>query len=167
MAAVADHSKKRKATESPLSPLEQAKKEKLAPTSYVNLTTHNVFDVSPLAVRWGEADPRRRGPIIATNRHEAYRNSIGAHSGSYCIYRALAVTVGALDKDYYPQYSMTRPPFVVPPNPAWGDPKKIVTMDPFGHDIVGAFEPYLKRGYDVRPTIAVTKAHEPPNSSKE
>jgi len=32
-------------------------------------------------------------------------------------------------------------------------------MDPFGHDIVGSFGDYLRRGYDIRPTIAVTRAH--------
>jgi hypothetical protein len=32
-----------------------------------------------------------RGPIIGTNRYHKYRNAIGAHGGSYCIYRGLAV----------------------------------------------------------------------------
>ena len=41
--------------------------------------------------QWGEIDPNVRGPIIATNMHEGRRNAIGAHGGSYCIYRALAV----------------------------------------------------------------------------
>ena len=32
-------------------------------------------------------------------------------------------------------------------------------MDPFGHDVQEAFQPWLEKGYDIRPTIAVTKAH--------
>lgn len=36
-------------------------------------------------------EPDVRGPIIGTTRHHKYRNAIGAHGGSYCIYRGLAV----------------------------------------------------------------------------
>ena len=32
-------------------------------------------------------------------------------------------------------------------------------MDPFGHLTVEAFEEHYEKGYDIRPTIAVTKAH--------
>jgi len=30
-------------------------------------------------------------------------------------------------------------------------------MDPFGHVVADAFGVYLKKGFDIRPTIAVTK----------
>jgi hypothetical protein len=32
-------------------------------------------------------------------------------------------------------------------------------MDPWGHEIVQVFKDRLKGGLDVRPTIAITKAH--------
>ena len=45
------------------------------------------------------------------------------------------------------------------PYPAWGDPEKIVSMDPFGAVVADVFRDEIAEGYDVRPTIAVTKAH--------
>ncbi|RLN88016.1 hypothetical protein BBJ28_00003865 [Nothophytophthora sp. Chile5] len=36
---------------------------------------------------------------------------------------------------------------------------QIVTMDPFGHCVLEAFPEHFQKGYDIRPTIAVTKAH--------
>ncbi|RHY66053.1 hypothetical protein DYB34_010435 [Aphanomyces astaci] len=66
---------------------------------YVSLTSHaETFGVEPVRVKWGRAIPDIRGPIIGTNRHDKYRNAIGAHGGSYCVYRGLAVASGALDK---------------------------------------------------------------------
>jgi hypothetical protein len=46
---------------------------------------------------WGAKDPNERGPVVATNRSDDVRNAIGAHGGSYCVYRALAVATGKLD----------------------------------------------------------------------
>lgn len=37
--------------------------------------------------------------------------------------------------------------------------RQIVTIDPFGHCVLEAFPEYFQKGYDIRPTIAVTKAH--------
>jgi GTP cyclohydrolase II len=45
------------------------------------------------------------------------------------------------------------------PHPQWSDAKKIVSLDPWGHLVGEAFADYLARGYDIRPTIAVTRAH--------
>ena len=45
----------------------------------------------PLPIRWGAATPEARGPLIATLTNPAHRNVIGAHSGSYSVYRALAI----------------------------------------------------------------------------
>lgn len=33
-----------------------------------------------------------RGPVVATTRHPMQRNAIGAHSGSYCIYKVVVAT---------------------------------------------------------------------------
>jgi len=38
-------------------------------------------------------------------------------------------------------------------------PRKIVSLDPFGHMVSDVFQGFLDDGLDVRPTIAVTKAH--------
>lgn len=126
----------------------------------VSLTSHaEQFGVEPVKIRWGATFPEVRGPIIGTNRHDKYRNTVGAHGGSYCIYRGLAIAAGKMDKTAIPDLSKTTPAEKIGPHPQWGDPEKIVTMDPYGHLVVEAFKEYFDKGYDIRPTIAVTKAH--------
>lgn len=127
---------------------------------FVSLTSHNcAFGADPIQLKWGEADPERRGPVIATTKHAAQRNAIGAHSGSYCIYMALAVAAGKLDPKYKPNFKDTVPVVNIGPYPSWNDPSKIASLDPFGHLVATEFDTYLRKGYDIRPTIAVTKAH--------
>jgi len=127
---------------------------------FVSITSHNhAFGAEPLPLHWGELDPVKRGPIIATTRHASQRNAIGAHSGSYCIYMALAVAAGKLDPKYRPDLTDTSPVTNIGPFPSWGDPAKVGSIDPFGHLVANEFDQYLARGYDIRPTIAVTQAH--------
>jgi GTP cyclohydrolase II len=83
---------------------------------------------------------------------------MGAHGGSYCVYNALAIAAGDLPIDFKPNFKNTEPTFEFKQQPSWGDPKKIVSMDPFGHDVMRVFEKYLDENIDVRPTIAVTRA---------
>ena len=65
---------------------------------YINLTTHEgYFGSNPVPIHWGDADAFNRGPVIATVKHGGQRNAIGAHSGGYSIYTALAVAAGALN----------------------------------------------------------------------
>lgn len=79
---------------------------------------------------------------------------MGAHGGSYSIYRGLAIASQKLDLAKHPDFSKTTPAAKIGPHPSWGDPSKIVTMDPFGHLVVEAFGEHLTKGYDIRPTIA-------------
>ncbi|MFN5157500.1 MAG: GTP cyclohydrolase II, partial [Betaproteobacteria bacterium] len=53
----------------------------------------------------------------------------------------------------------TAPTDPIGPYPAWGDPRRIVSIDPWGASVQTAFAEHLGAGYDIRPTIAVTKAH--------
>jgi len=127
---------------------------------YVSLTSHaGRSGVKPVPLNWEGKTAAERGPIVATNRDGGVRNAIGAHGGSYCIYRALAVAAGALDPDYMPDFRNTTPAVKIGPFPAWSDATKIATFDPYGHTAVEDFGEYLEKGYDVRPTIAVTHAH--------
>src|SRR6266851_374341 len=48
-------------------------------------------------IDWGAASARERGPVIGTVSRPQDRNVIGTHGGSYSVYRALAVSSGALD----------------------------------------------------------------------
>jgi len=67
---------------------------------FVSLTSHEVgADIIP--VNWSAEYPEDRGPVIATTSNQANRNAIGAHSGSYCIYKALAVAAGDKPKNIF------------------------------------------------------------------
>ena len=64
--------------------------------SHITLTSHP-GGVAHLPIVWGAAEPKLRGPVIGSTSNADHRNVIGAHAGSYAIYRALAVASGALD----------------------------------------------------------------------
>ena len=113
----------------------------------------------PVPVVWGAQDPMVRGPLIGTVTNTAQRNVIGTHAGSYSVYRAVAVAAGALDPLRKPDLTNTSPTHVIGPFPSWFDPTKIVSLDPFGALVSEVFKPYFEQGYDIRPTIAVTRAH--------
>ncbi len=114
---------------------------------------------APLKIKWSEADPKERGPVIASLTNIKNRNVIGTHSGSYSVYRALAVAAGVLDPEHVPDLTDTTPPIDIGPHKQWGDPGRIVSLDPWGHLVATVFSDEIKAGYDIRPTIAVTKAH--------
>lgn len=134
--------------------------EKKQRLTHIKLTSHpDTHGEKPIPITWGEADPMKRGPIIATLTNSAQRNVIGTHSGSYAIYRALAVASGSLDPDHIPDLTNTAPAEPIGPFPSWEGAKKIVSIDPFGHISSEVFRDYVEKGYDIRPTIAVTKAH--------
>jgi GTP cyclohydrolase II len=130
------------------------------PAKHIRLTSHPVEGSEGLPpIQWGKADPRARGPVIGSTTNRSQRNVIGTHSGSYGVYRALAVAAGALMRGHRPDLTNTMPTDPIGPYPSWGDPAKIVSMDPFGAVVADVFKDDIARGYDVRPTIAVTKAH--------
>jgi GTP cyclohydrolase II len=128
--------------------------------SHVILTSHpgqGRKTVTP--VQWGASDPLTRGPVVATHTDPHHRNAIGSHSGSYSVYRALAMAAGALPEDHRPDLTNTSPAVSIGPFPSWTNPEKIVSIDPWGAVVADVFGDYLKKGYDIRPSIAVTKAH--------
>ncbi|KAF4959943.1 hypothetical protein FGADI_1446 [Fusarium gaditjirri] len=80
--------------------------------------------------------------------------------GSYSIYYALAVASNELNADHRPDFTNTEPAANIGPFPQWGDPKKIVAMDPWGHLAPWLFKDTIEKdNVDIRPTIAITKAH--------
>lgn len=127
---------------------------------HIALTSHpSRFGPKPTPIHWGEKEPTQRGPIIATLTDSGHRNVIGTHSGSYAVYRALAVASGVLQSDHRADLTNTAPTEDIGPHPSWADPDQIVSLDPFGAVVGEAFASYYKAGYDIRPTIAITKAH--------
>lgn len=124
------------------------------------LTSHPLGQGDSAApVHWGAPSAKERGPILSSVASNQQRNAIGAHSGAYSIYRALAVASGRLSSEHIPDLTNTAPAERVGPHPQWSDPHKIVSLDPWGHLVSEAFSEQLAEGLDVRPTIAVTKAH--------
>ncbi|MBD2463991.1 GTP cyclohydrolase II [Oscillatoria sp. FACHB-1407] len=127
---------------------------------HIILTSHqNSAGAKVPPIVWGAASPRDRGPIISSVRSVAGRNVIGTHGGSYSVYRALAVASGVLDPDHRADLTNTSPIVHIGPHPTWGDPDKIVSLDPFGAIAGEVFAALYPSDYDIRPTIAVTKAH--------
>ena len=62
---------------------------------HIRLTSHSGgVDAPP--IRWGAPTAAERGPVIGTTGVRTHRNVIGTHGGSYSLYRALAVSSGAL-----------------------------------------------------------------------
>ncbi len=127
------------------------------PTHHIRLTSHpDPHGPKPIAIHWTAKTAQARGPVIATTSNYDYRNAIGSHSGSYSVYRALAIAAGHLDPEHRADLTDTTPAAVLG---AHADPNKIVSLDPFGHLVAQSFKGYFDKGYDIRPTIAITKAH--------
>ncbi len=123
------------------------------------LTSHpGSHGPKPVPVVWGARDPMERGPLIGTVTNKAQRNVVGTHAGSYSVYRAVAVAAGALDPLRKPDLTNTSPTHAIGPYPQWFDAQKIVSLDPFGAVVSDAFRSYFELGYDIRPTIAITRA---------
>ncbi len=77
---------------------------------HIVLTSHPATGArKPLPIHWGAPTAKERGPVIGTVTHPGHRNVIGTHSGSYSVYRALAVAAGQLDPDHVPDLTNTSP----------------------------------------------------------
>ncbi|MBV9078400.1 MAG: GTP cyclohydrolase II [Methylobacteriaceae bacterium] len=127
---------------------------------HIRLTSHPEpgDGTTRLAIRWGAEDPAIRGPIVGSTTNPADRNAIGAHGGSYSVYRALAISARAMSPLSRPDLRNTEPVTRIGPHPAWAEPDRIVSLDPFGHLVGEVFAREIETGLDIRPTIAVTKA---------
>ncbi len=134
------------------------KQTKRQAKGHIKLTSHPHQRDAASPVTWGAPSAAARGPVVGAVNDGAQRNVIGAHSGSYCLYRALAVAAGTLDPVHVPDLTDTAPAARIGPYPQWSDAGKIVSLDPYGHMVSEAFAEQLEAGLDIRPTIAVTKA---------
>ena len=126
---------------------------------HIRLTSHPGHRApARYPITWGAATARERGPIIGTVTSPGERNAIGAHGGSYALYRALAVSSGALNPIARPDLTNTAPVVDVGPFLQWSEPGRIVSLDPWGHRVAQDFGREIAEGLDIRPTIAITKA---------
>jgi len=128
-------------------------------TDHIRLTSHpEPGGKSRFPIHWGATNPHARGPIIGTVSQPQHRNVIGSHGGSYALYRALAVSTGALDPIRRPDLTNTYPAVTIGPFPQWSEPGRLASLDPWGHLVATAFKVEIAAGEDIRPTIAVTRA---------
>jgi GTP cyclohydrolase II len=128
-------------------------------TSHIRLTSHpGAGAPSRFPIAWDARTARERGPVVATANAGPDRNAIGAHGGAYSVYRALAISAGAMDPLVRPELTNTHPVVEIGPHPQWSEPGRIVSLDPWGHRVAQDFAPELAEGVDIRPSIAITKA---------
>ncbi|UBM07817.1 GTP cyclohydrolase II [Cupriavidus metallidurans] len=128
-------------------------------SDHIVLTSHTRRDKPAEPIHWGAPTAAERGPVIASLTDPAQRNVIGTHAGAYAIYRALAVAAGSLQRAHRPDLTDTSPAEAIGPHPQWGDPDRIVSLDPWGHLVSTVFADRIAAGVDIRPTIAITRAH--------
>lgn len=129
-------------------------------SNHVILASHsNLKYKETLPINWGVKNPMERGPVVASITNAKARNAIGTHSGSYTVYRALSIASGKFSASHKPDLQNTQSPTPIGPYEQWFDPKKMVSIDPWGLDPQIHFKPLFEKGYDIRPTIAVTQAH--------
>ena len=129
------------------------------PSSHIRLTSHPPGGKPhQFPIEWGAPNALARGPVIGSTTARGHRNVIGAHGGAYSIYRALAVSSGALDPNARPDLKDTGPLIEIGPHPQWEGRDTIVSLDPWGHRVAEDFAAEIEDGLDIRPTIAITKA---------
>lgn len=135
--------------------IKQAERKK-----HIVLATHsNLKYPESLTLDWGNPDPIKRGAVVASQTDPKCRNAIGTHSGSYTVYRALSIASGKFSSTHKPDLNNTHSPVKIGPYKSWSDETKIVSLDPWGLDPQLNFTALFEKGYDIRPSIAVTQAH--------
>ena len=128
------------------------------PPGHIRLTSHAPGGKPHrFPSHWGADTARTRGPVIGSVTARALRNVIGAHGGAYSIYRALAVSSGALNPAARADLKDTGPIIEIGPYESWVG-TRIVSLDPWGHRVTEDFKAEIEDGVDIRPTIAITRA---------
>ncbi|OAA66215.1 Ribosomal protein S3Ae [Cordyceps fumosorosea ARSEF 2679] len=128
----------------PDAPNSSSPSQKLGFTSRIVLTTYpKQIGIDPIPLDWGNEDPPViRMKLLARTDLSPFRLvAIGAQyvgfwalpGGSYSVYYALAVASKELNTDHRPDFTNTEPAAKIGPFQQWGDKKKIVAMDPWGH----------------------------------
>ena len=135
------------------------KKNQTSNPSHIVLTSHPPKDGKLPKITWGAKTAEERGPLIASMADRENSNVIGAYAGAYSVYRAVSVATGDLDPLHVPDLHNTTPPVQIGPHEQWFDENKIVSLDPWGAVAGNYFDEHRAKGLDVRPTIAVTRAH--------
>lgn len=132
--------------------------EKFEKKPHIIITSHpEQMPKLQFPIHWGNSDPHKRRPLIATFTDKTARNVIGAHSGSYSVYRALSIASGKYPVAHRADLTDTQSITPIGPYPSWFDAEKIVSLDPWGANVTEYFSQEIKQGYDIYPTIAMTE----------
>src|SRR5690242_15611852 len=111
-----------------------------AGAKHIRLTSHPGQGPSGApTIRWGAPTAAERGPVIGTTTNRGQRNVVGTHSGSYGVYRALAVAAGNLPRGHRADLTDTAPTNAIGPHVQWGDADRIVSLDPWGASVAEVF----------------------------
>lgn len=130
----------------------------MADPRHIVLTSHPPTGKrKPPELNWGAPGAQARGPVIG-GMSGGQRNVIGTHSGSYGVYRALAIATGQLTSVHRPDLTHTSPSTGIGPFPQWEGEDRIVSIDPYGHMVADVFAAQIAGGAPIQPTIAITKA---------
>ncbi|KAF5022543.1 hypothetical protein F66182_5376 [Fusarium sp. NRRL 66182] len=126
-------------------------------TSRIILTTYpKQIGINPLPLDWGNSDAVKRGPIVVSRAASTIRRRNATIGLSHQL-ELKAMAYPFLNR---PDFTNTEPAANIGPFPQWGDHKKIVAMDPWGHLAPWLFKDTIEKdNVDIRPTIAITKAH--------
>jgi hypothetical protein len=122
----------------------------VANPGHIRLTSHS-GGFGALPIQWAATTARERGPVVGTTTKRNHRNVIGTHSGSYSIYRALAIASGGLSAQHKADLTNTTPTDIIGPYPQWSEPGRIVAMDPWGATIATEFAAELAAGTTFAP----------------
>ena len=131
-------------------------------SAHIVLTSHTPGrgDKAAHPIRWGAATAQERGPVVASVSAGQHRNAIGTHSGAYAIYRALAVAAGELNARPSARLHQHLAGRADRPVSAVGRSRARSSRSIRGATWWPRCSPTRSRpGCDIRPTIAVTKAH--------
>ena len=94
-----------------------------------------VHDLTPVHLRWGAPTATERGPLVCSTLFDTHRNCVGAHSGPYCVYRALSIASGDLSPAFRPDYQGSHPAVKIGPHPQWQDATKASAGGARGHSL--------------------------------
>ncbi|KAH8632973.1 GTP cyclohydrolase-like protein II [Alternaria alternata] len=124
----------------------QPRRTSVSKISKIILTSYpGQAGVDPLPMQWGAKDPAVRGPVVVSRHANTIRRRNASKN---------------LDITHKPDFTNTEPAAKIGPFPQWSDPKKIVAMDPYGHLAPWLYKETMdKDDVEIRPTIAITRAH--------
>ena len=118
-------------------------------SGHIRLTSHpGSRGPARFPIHWGAPTAAERGPVIATVNAGGLTATRSARMAAPIpIYRALAISSGAMDPNARPDLHDTSPVCEIGPHPQWGEPGKIVSLDPWGHRVAQDFGELIAEGH--------------------